>query len=138
MNESLTLRDATVQEIQWELLRRTQFNALDGEAVCASLERHRELWTAVMLDRQGLADYKRPRHLLMMGLIKLRDLPDNFWNADTLFILTPTREAAARLADIIREEDWGGEVLTYEDQSETDSALGTGGVEYGLLSVWWD
>ena len=31
MNESLSLRAATVQEIQLELLRRTSFNALDEE-----------------------------------------------------------------------------------------------------------
>jgi hypothetical protein len=33
MNESLSLRDASVQDIQLELLRRTRFNALDGEKV---------------------------------------------------------------------------------------------------------
>ena len=33
MNESVPLRDASVQDIQLELLRRTRFNALDGERV---------------------------------------------------------------------------------------------------------
>ena len=28
----------------------------------------------------------QPGHLLTAGLIKLRDLPDNLWNADTLFL----------------------------------------------------
>ena len=27
---------------------------------------------------------------------------------------------------------------TYDDQQETDDALGTGRQEYGLISVWWD
>jgi hypothetical protein len=53
MNESLTLRNATVQDIQLELLRRTEYKALDGERVVASLLRHRELWLAALLDRQG-------------------------------------------------------------------------------------
>jgi hypothetical protein len=33
MNESVPLRDAFVQDIQLKLLRRTTFNALDGEMV---------------------------------------------------------------------------------------------------------
>jgi len=82
--------------------------------------------------------YAKPTLLLMAGLIKLRDLPDNFWNADTLFILTETHDHARRLARIIEEEDWGGEVRVVEDQQEIDNALGTGRDEYGILSVWWD
>jgi hypothetical protein len=138
MNESLSLRDATVQDIQLELLRRTQFNALDGERVFASLVRHRELWLAVLLDRPGFANYTKPSLLLTSGLIKLRDLPDNFWNADLLFVLTQTHVQACELARIAEEDDWAGEVYVYKNQDEIDQALGTGRDEYGLLRVWWD
>jgi hypothetical protein len=133
-----TLRDATVQELQLELIRRTSFNAMDGERVYASLLRHRQLWTAAILDRTGLPEYDKPRRLLLLGLIKLRDLPHNDWNADTLFVLTPGPEAARELARIIEEEDWGGEVHVYEDAQEIGQALGTTEPGYGLLSVWWD
>jgi hypothetical protein len=138
MNEALSLREASVQDIQLELLRRTSFNALNGERVHASLLKHRDLWLAVLLDRPGVPDYTEPDLLLMSGLIKLRDLPKNIWNADTLFILTRTRALARQLARIAEEEDWAGEVRLYEDQKEIDRALGTGRREYGLLSVWWD
>ena len=138
MNESLSLRDASVQDIQLELLRRTRFNALDGERVVASLLAHRNLWRACLLDRPGLANYAEPSLLLMSGLIKLRDLSDNLWNADTLFILTRTRDQARQLARIVEEEDWGGEAHVFDDQKEIDRALGTGRQENGLLSVWWD
>jgi hypothetical protein len=138
MNESLPLREASVQDIQLELLRRTSFNALDGERVCASLLKHRQLWSAALLDRPGVANYAEPSLLLMGGLIKLRDLPDNIWNADTLFILTPTRREAEQLAQIAQDEDWGGEVQVFKELAETDRALGTGRQEYGLLSIWWD
>ena len=138
MNESLSLRDASVQDIQLELLRRTRFNAMNGERIVASLLRHRDLWLAVLLDRQGLPNYDEPIHILTAGLIKLRDLPQNLWNADTLFILTRTREQARRLARIVEEEDWlGDEVHVYENQQKIDHALGTGR-QYGLVSVWWD
>ncbi len=139
MSDSILLREATVQEIQLELIRRTKYNAFDGERIYASLMKHRELWQAVLLDRPGLANYQKPRHLLMSGLIKLRDLDDNLWNADTLFILTAKREQAVQLARIIEEEDWGGEKpIVHDDQEEIDYALGTGRQEYGLLSIWWD
>jgi hypothetical protein len=138
MSEAVPLRDASVQDIQLELLRRTSFNALDGERVSASLLKHRNLWLAALLDRPGVPNYAEPGLLLTSGLIKLRDLRVNCWNADTLFILTPTRQAADRLAKIAEEEEWGGEVHVYKDQAEIDRALGTGRPEFGLLSVWWD
>lgn len=138
MSESRPLRDASVQDIQLELLRRTSYNALDGERVHASLLAHRHLWLAVLLDRPGFPNYAEPKPLLTSGLIKLRDLPTNFWNADTLFVMTRTHGEARELARIIDEEDWAGEVQVYEDQADIDQALGTGRDEYGLLSVWWD
>jgi hypothetical protein len=138
MSDAVPLRDASVQDIQLELLRRTRFNALDGERVHASLKKHRDLWLGALLDRPGVANYAEPSRLLMSGLMKLRDLSHNIWNADTLFILTPTREAADQLARIAEEEGWGGEVQVYRDQAEIDRALGTGRQPYGLLSVWWD
>jgi hypothetical protein len=138
MNESLPLRDGSAQDIQLELLRRTRFNALDGERVYASLLKHRHLWLAALLDRPGVPDFAEPGLLLMSGLIKLRDLPANIWNADTLFLLTPTRRQAHELARVAEEEDWAGDIHVYDDQHEIDRALGTGRREYGLLSVWWD
>ena len=138
MNQSPPLSAATVQEIQLELLRRTKFNALNGERVAASLLSHRELWLAALLDRVGVPDYSKPSRLLLSGLIKLRDLPDDFWNADTLFVLTKTWAQAGELARIAEEEDWGGEVYVHKSQEEIDRALGIGRVEYGLLTVWWD
>jgi hypothetical protein len=138
MNESQTLRDATVQDIQLELLRRTCFNEMNGEQVVARLLKHRNLWMAFLLDRPGLANYAEPSELLMAGLIKLRDLPQNIWNADTLFILTRTHEQARQLSRIFEEAEDGGMVHVYEDQREIDMALGTGRQGNGLLSVWWD
>jgi hypothetical protein len=138
MNETLSLRGATVQEIQLELLRRSSFNAMDGERIADSLLRRRDLWLSFLLDRPGLVNYAEPSRLLMMGLIKLRDLPDNIWNADVLFVLTSTHAQAHELAQIAEEEDWAGEVCVYENQKEIDSALGTGRDEYGLMTVWWD
>jgi hypothetical protein len=110
MNQPVDLRSASVQDIQLELLRRTKFNALDGERVAASLLRHRDVWLAALLDRPGVPNYAEPGLLLMSELIKLGDLPENLWNADTVFVLTQTHEQARQMARIAEEEDWGGEV----------------------------
>jgi hypothetical protein len=138
MNDSTSLLDASVQEIQLELLRRTCFNALDGERVVASLLRHRDLWLAALLDRPGVPNYAKEYLLLTAGLIKLRDLPYNIWNADTLFLMTRTHEQARRLAQIAEDEEWGAMAHVYEEQEEIDRSLGAGRQEYGLVSFWWD
>jgi hypothetical protein len=103
MDQPLSLRDATVQDIQLELIRRCRFNDMNGERIHASLMKHRELWLAVLLDRQGIANFEEPGWLLMSGLIKLRDLDQNIWNADKLFVLK--RDQARELARIAEEED---------------------------------
>lgn len=138
MTADVSLRQATVQDIQLELIRRSSFNGYDGERVSAALRTHRHLWRAALLDRPGLPDYTHPDRLLMAGLIKLRDLNANIWNADMLFVLTPTRDAARELARLADVEGWGEDIQVYEDQEEIDRALGTGRQEYGLLSIWWD
>ena len=139
MSDSImALRDATVQDLQLELIRRARFNAMDGRQVYASLLAHRHLWTAALLDRPGVANYEKPGDLLTMGLIKLRDLPGNSWNVDTLFLLTKTRDQATELARLIEAEEWGGEVQIHEDSEEVSRALGSFREEQGLVSVWWD
>ena len=130
-----SLTEATVQEIQLELLRRTQHNALDGSRVVASLLAHRDFWEAVLLDRYC---FSNPGKLPLSGLIKLRDLPDNFWNVDTLYLLTPSAESARRLARLIEEEDWGGMVSVHADRDDVNSALGGSRPGQAVVMVWWD
>ena len=137
-HQLIALSDATVQELQLELIRRTKFNAFNGQQVFESLITHRALWTATFLDRPGASPRYGSALLLIGGLIKLRDLPANIWNADTLYVLTPSPEAARDLARVIESENWGGEPIVYSDREEIDSALGTSEPVYGLLTVWWD
>ena len=117
MEPMLQLRDASVQELQLELIRRSSFNAFDGERVYQSLLKHRALWKGVMLTRPGLPNYQKPGELLMTVLVPLRDLEHNLWNADMLFVLTPSPVSARELAGIVKAEDWGGEVTPYNISS---------------------
>ncbi len=130
MSDALMLRDANVQDIQLELIRRSRYNAFDGRKVSNSLLRHRTHWLAVVLDRVGISH---------PDLIKLRDLPANIWNADTLFVMTPTPAEARQVARIAEEEQWGAdEVQVYESQEALSRALGAWPTAYGLVSLWWD
>lgn len=135
----LRLSEATVQEIQLELVRRRRFNDFDGGLVVASLERHRELWVAVCMDRLGVASAKHPDRLAPLSLIKLRDLPDNTWNVDTLFVLTESLDKARELARVAEEERWlANEVIVQENAEEMGDALGTWPYTEGVLTAWWD
>ena len=138
MDTNLALRDATVQDIQLELIRRFKFNAFDGERVVAKLLEHRSLWTAALLDRVGESRRYGPLLLPLLGLIKLRDLPDNLWNADTLYLLTLSQQTARELGQVLETAELGGELIVYDDQSEIDAAVGTSHPEFGLVTVWWD
>jgi hypothetical protein len=134
-NASVPLAKATIQDIQLELIRRSSFNAFDGERVVASLLAHRHLWEAVLMDRLG---FSRAGRLPADGLIKLRDLPDNLWNVDTLYVLTADEAAARTLATVCEAEHWGGMALVYANRQHIDDALGTGRTQQAVLSVWWD
>lgn len=129
----LLLRKATIQEIQLELIRRTLPGLVDGERIVADLLTHRGLWEAAMLDRFC---FSNPGKLPRIGLIKLRDLPENFWNADTLYVLTPTIEDAQALLPLA--EEWGGMVLLHDDLDDVQNTLGGTGREQAVVSVWWD
>jgi hypothetical protein len=129
------LTEATVQEIQLELIRRTQFKAFDGERVVAALEKHRDLWEAVLMDRFGISD---PGGLPRAGPIKLRDLSQNYWNVDTLYILCPDAARARQLGELAETEGWGELVTVHEERDEVDGALGGGRRAQAVVSIWWD
>ena len=96
MNDSLLLRDATVQEIQLELIRRTKFNAFDGERIYASLMKHRSYWQAVLLDRPGLANYQ------------MKNLSDALrFNQQCAAIKSPFQAKAAENARVMRQQGAG-------------------------------
>lgn len=121
--ESLRLTEATVQEIQLELIRRHQHNYFDGEEVAEDLMAHREWWEAVLMDSSA-------------GLVKLRDLGENSWNVDTLYILATNEPNARRLAKL--GEKWTADPVTVYDEEETDWELGGGIKEQRLVTMWWD
>jgi hypothetical protein len=129
---SRRLADASVQELQLELIRRTRFNAFNGERIVRSLLEHRDLWESVML---GRIPVPFPGRLPASGLIPLRDLRDNIWNADTLYVLCADKDTAEQLAAVAETESWGGEPHVFSDPKDVDSALGSGRETRAILRV---
>jgi hypothetical protein len=74
----------------------------------------------------------------LAGLIKLRDLSENHWNVDTLYILCPDATRARQMSEIAETEDWGGMVSVHENRAEVESALGASGRPSAVVSIWWD
>lgn len=113
----------TVQELNLELIRRAGFNDFDGTKVSVDLEAHRDWWKGVIIDREGASG---------IDLIKLRDIADNFWNADTLFVLVKPgyEEDMKALADT-----WSADEVEWIENP--GRKLGVWGQEVSLLRVWW-
>jgi hypothetical protein len=124
--EDLPLTEASVQEIQLELIRRHRFNMFDGPKIVTSLRDHRSLWTAVLMGQGSSSD-----------LITLRDLPQNFWNADTLYILTHDYASAAAWERIAEEEQWHADDVQVIWGNACADRLGTSEPGY-LVQFWWD
>ncbi len=117
------LTEATVQEIQLELIRRHQHNYFEGEEVAEDLTAHREWWEAVLMDTSA-------------GLVKLRDLEKNLWNVDTLYILATNELSARRLARL--GERWLADTVSVYEEEETERELGGGIEQQRLVTMWWD
>jgi hypothetical protein len=133
--EPLSLTEASVQEIQLELIRRWRFNCFDGPKIVASLRRHRSLWRGAFMDRLGFVSQEGQSNF---GLIKLRDLPANHWNVDDLFILTDTLEQARQWQQIAIDEEWSADNTSIiEDEDDRARQLGTSRPGY-VVDFWWD
>ncbi len=120
----------TIQDIQLELIRRSSFNDFDGPRVVSDLEEHRSLWTAALIDRESGPE--------LSGLIKLRDLPGDAWNVDTLYVLARDEGAAQQLAEL--GELWRADRVEVMGGDATTRALGSGRSDAPerIVSFWWD
>lgn len=122
---------ATVQDIQLELIRRSRHNSFDGEQVCTDLLARRADWQAVLFDTLALTEGRE-----LSGLIKLRDLAEDIYNVDTLYVLASDEAAAGRLAACA--ETWLADEVWVYDQECTEDCLGGCDQALRLVVMWWD
>jgi hypothetical protein len=110
-----------VQELQFELMKLASFNSFDGEKVVADLIKHKDLWQGCILDREDL--------------MKLRDISDNCWTADTLYILT-TGKNDKKLQKLAKK--WKADAVDCLSGEDASRKLGTSDLQGQVLRVWWD
>jgi hypothetical protein len=133
------LSAATVQEIQFELFRRSAVSVEYGDLVEPLLDvlrGNRHLWTGMIVDRIDVP--RQGRRLGPMSMIPLRDISTNFWNADTLYVLCPSRAAADQLAALLPMERFAAMVNVIDNPDELDDALGGADDGVAILRAWWD
>ena len=119
------------QKLVLELIKRASFNNFNGRAVVDDLIKNKHLWRAVVMDREGYD---------CIDLIKLRDLPDDFWNVDTLFIL-PEKGKEDDL--LLLSTNWKADEVKWIGGKKACDMLGiwTDELEENdklILSLWWD
>ena len=112
-----------IQSIQLDLLRRSSYNNMDGAQVANDLLQHRQLWCAAILDRLGLG-----------ALVKLRDIDQGYWNADTVYILSSGANNGA-LSKLARR--WQADAVRWVTGAEASQLLGTS-ERHQILEIWWD
>ena len=114
-----------IQAIQFELMEKSSFNLFDGPRVVRDLRNHRRLWCGVVMDTGD------------GSLLKLRDIGDNVWNVDTVYILSSGADdrALALLA-----QHWSADARSWVSGSAAEKLLGEAGPGFHrkILEVWWD
>mgnify|MGYP001608450415 CR=1 FL=1 len=112
------------QKFQLDLIARTNFNFFNGKKIVELLKENRRMWRSV---------------LLPLDVLSLRDLEDNWWHADTLYIYAEEGWQHS-LEELVREQFHADEVHWVGGSSAADM-LGVSRLERTsnvILSAWWD
>jgi len=130
----------TIQELQFELMKQSTLNEFDGEEVVKSLQEHEDLWRGVIMDRASYCFHGRlgdQEDGEKIDLIKLRDIQDNCWNVDTVYLL-PQEGKEDEIYKLAKK--WGANEVDWIGGQEAGSLLGSSGMKNKkqILRVWWD
>lgn len=109
-----------IQRKVLELIKLTFINNFDGEVIGDWLEKNEGQYVAFWLARD------------INPLIILRDLPENIYNADRLYISTTSQAKAKKIKSIARRE-WKCDEC---DIGKCDTTRGRGMLY--LIDLWWD
>jgi hypothetical protein len=112
------------QKFQLDLIARTNFNFFNGKKIVELLKQNRKMWRSVYLP---------------LSSISLRDLENDSWHADTLYIYAEDGWQFS-LEELVREQFEADEIHWIGSSSAVDM-LGTTEVKDKrnlILSAWWD
>src|SRR5687768_2232880 len=112
------------QQIQLDIITKTNFNFFDGKKIAAWLKENHKMWRAV---------------LLPLDFISLRDMDHGHWHADTLYIY-PEDGWQFELEEMMKEQ-FGADETRWIGGETAGDMLGTSEVDdksYVILEAWWD
>ena len=111
------------QKLQFEMMKMSSFNKFNGEKIVSLLELNPDLWVGCWMQADDL--------------ITLRDIKDNHFNVDTLYILTNVEhqnELFNLVDDMFNADDMG-----YLADNTVERLLCKSSISNELiLKVWWD
>jgi hypothetical protein len=112
------------QEIQLDIIAKTNFNFFSGERIAKWLSENHKMWRAV---------------LLPLNFLSLRDMEEGHWHADTLYIY-PEDGWHFKLEEVMKEQ-FGADETRWIGGETAGDMLGTSDVDdktYVILEAWWD
>lgn len=124
MPEEPAKKISEAQQIQLDIIAKTNFNLFNGREIARWLKENHKMWRAV---------------LLPLDFISLRDMDEGYWHADTLYIYAEDGWQS-KLEEVMREQFNADEIRWIGGEGAVD-LLGTTEVEdksYVILEAWWD
>lgn len=124
MLQPVSKKISEAQQIQLDIIERTNFNFFNGKRIVELLKENHRMWRSV---------------LMPLDLISLRDMANGHWHADTIYIY-PEDGYQFQLEQLVREQ-FDADEIQWFGGSEAENILGTTEVEnksHVILSVWWD
>ena len=126
-----------IQQLELEIIKNTEHNNFEGKRVAKDLEDNQFLWRGVIMDRMAIIrvmSSDKPFYTAGINLIKLRDIEQGIWNADTLFILSSESDDK-KLEEMAKA--WNADEVSWISEEQANMWLG-GGKNKRVLMVWWD
>lgn len=128
-----------IQAIHLELMKRATFNSFNGEYVVKDLIKNREIWDGCLMIRDVGCEFRHhipPKvECPNSDLIPLRDMPENYWNVDTMYILVKKKN----LKEFIKmTRKWGVDDRQILNEEDTEKRLGSSPVKDDVVMLWWD
>lgn len=125
--------DTTIQNLQFALIEKASFNEFNGEQVVKDLRENDDLWHGVIMDRAG---YSGKYHdVEPIDLIKLRDIGDEFWNVDTIYIYSNGKNDYK--LELLAHK-WNADEISWIEGDKASALLGAWPGEKRILRCWWD
>lgn len=128
-----------IQALHLELIRGATFNNYDGDVVVGDLINNRKLWKACLMIRDIGCEFRHhipPKvDYLNSDLIPLRDMPENYWNVDTLYVIV-RKEKLKKFIKMTRK--WAVDDRIILKKEEAESRLGSYPTKDKVVRLWWD